>query len=111
MTFLESAQTRSEAEVQQLAELFTALGHPVRLRIVEGLLSGECCVSNMVECLGLPQPLVSRHLSVLREARVVAVEPVGRKRSYRVVHPGAIALLQYLSTPAGSIAAHPPHSD
>ena len=91
---MESTQTRSDHEVEQLAGLLTALGHPVRLRIVEGLLTGECCVGSMVECLALPQPLVSRHLSVLREAGVVAVERVGRKRSYSVVHPGAIALLQ-----------------
>ena len=62
-----------------------ALAHPVRLRILEGLLSGECCVGGMVDCLGLPQPLVSRHLAILRGAGVLESVPDGRQRNYRVV--------------------------
>lgn len=97
MTFLESTAARSDAEVEHLAELLAALSHPVRLRIVEGLLSGECAVGNMVHCLGLPQPLVSRHLAVLRRAGVVQAHRHGRIRHYRVVHPGAHAVLRCLS--------------
>lgn len=77
--------------------LFEALAHPVRLRIVCGLLSGECCVAPMTECLGLPQAFVSRHLAILRHAGVVGSEVVGRNRVYRVVHPlvpSLVALLQ-----------------
>jgi ArsR family transcriptional regulator len=91
--------------------LLTALGHPVRLRIVEGLLTGECCVGNMVECLQLPQPLVSRHLAILREAGVVSVERMGRKRSYRVIHPGAARLLQCLGGSGASTTASKPNND
>ncbi|MBW2529015.1 MAG: winged helix-turn-helix transcriptional regulator [Deltaproteobacteria bacterium] len=102
MTFIESTQARSDAEVQELAELLAALSHPVRLRIVEGLLSGECAVGNMVHCLGLPQPLVSRHLAVLRRAGVVRADRQGRVRSYRVVHPAAHAVLRCLSEGANA---------
>jgi len=79
--------TRTDAELDEIAALMAALAHPIRLRIVEGLLSGDCCVGAMVECLELPQPLVSRHLSVLRAAGVVTVEREGRRRRYRVTHP------------------------
>ena len=99
---MESNEARSDSEVAQLAELLAALGHPVRLRIVEGLLSGQCAVGNMVHCLGLPQPLVSRHLAVLRRAGVVKAERLGRVRSYRVVHPGAHAVIRSLGGGATS---------
>ncbi|MCB9665301.1 MAG: winged helix-turn-helix transcriptional regulator [Alphaproteobacteria bacterium] len=75
------------------AEVLRALGHPVRLRIAAGLLDRGCCVGPMTACLGIPQPLVSRHLAVLREAGVVAVERQGRLRRYRVAHPAVRAIV------------------
>lgn len=84
------------AQLDAAARLFEALAHPVRLQIVIGLLSGECCVGPMVECLGLPQPLVSRHLGILRDAGVVDAVAVGRQRVYRVVHPAVPGLVTYL---------------
>ena len=44
-------------------------------------------------CLQLPQPLVSRHLGILRDAGVVTVQPEGRNRRYEVIHPKAAALV------------------
>lgn len=58
-----------------LETLFKALADQTRLRIVGLLLSGEICVCNIHESLGLPQPTVSRHLAYLRNAGLV----VGRK--------------------------------
>jgi len=111
MTFLESNATRDDTEVQELAGLLAALSHPVRLRIVEGLLSGECSVGNMVHCLNLPQPLVSRHLAVLRDAGVVRAERQGRVRSYRVVHPGAHAIIRCLAERAASANDESTHEE
>lgn len=80
------------------AALFAALAHPVRLKIVSGLIEGDCCVGNMVECLDLPQPLVSRHLGILRDAGVIAAEAEGRQRRYRVVHPAAPRVVELVRT-------------
>ena len=85
-------------QLEAAARLFEALAHPVRLQIVLGLLTGECCVGPMVDCLELPQPLVSRHLGILREAGVVDAVAVGRQRVYRVVHPDVPGLVAYLNT-------------
>jgi len=93
MTF-DSAPTVAERELDEVAALLAALAHPVRLRIVQGLLSGDCCVGTMVDCLALPQPLISRHLAVLRSAGIVTAEPVGRRREYRVVDPRVERLLR-----------------
>ena len=98
MTFDLGAASSSDDEIDSWARLLVALGHPIRLRIVRGLVRGECCVGNMVECLDLPQPLVSRHLAVLRDAGIVSVEQEGRKRRYRVNHPCAAAVVRCLES-------------
>ena len=92
MTFNETLR-RSQEEQTEVAELLAALAHPIRLLIVEGLLSGGCCFGTMVDCLDLPQPLVSRHLAVLREAGIVTAEPNGRRRQYGVTDPRVERLL------------------
>ncbi len=89
----EAADRLTPAQLEGAAVVFAALGHPVRLRIVAGLLSGECCVGPMAECLGLSQPFVSRHLAVLREAGVITSRVEGRQRVYRVSHPAAASFV------------------
>lgn len=66
------------------ATLFGALGEPSRLRIVETLRTGPSSVGELVERLDLRQPQVSKHLRVLNEVGVVAVEPRARQRIYRL---------------------------
>jgi len=63
---------------------FTAVAEPHRRRILDRLREGECDVTELVELLRLSQPGVSKHLRVLREARLVAVRADGRRRLYRL---------------------------
>lgn len=51
-----------------------ALAEPVRWRIIELLASEDLCVCHLVEELDIPQPLVSHHLKVLRDAGLVESE-------------------------------------
>ena len=51
-----------------------ALAEPIRWRIVEALARGELCVCHLTEDLGAPQPLISHHLRILREAGIVESE-------------------------------------
>lgn len=62
------------------AELFRALGSPVRLAILQELGRGPLSVSALSEKTGMSQPLVSQHLRVLRSAGAVSVEHSGRER-------------------------------
>lgn len=71
----------------QRAEVFKALGHQDRLRILEELEDGERCVCELVESVGSSWSTVSRHLSVLREAGVVADEKRGLQIFYRIALP------------------------
>jgi DNA-binding transcriptional ArsR family regulator len=66
------------------ATTFAALGEPSRLRIVELLRERPLPVGAIAEFLEIRQPQVSKHLRVLREAGVVDVEPVERRRIYHL---------------------------
>ena len=70
-----------------------AVAEPARWRIVERLAVEELCVCHLVEDLELPQPLVSHHLKVLRDAGVVEAERFRQWTYYRLLPDalGAVA--------------------
>ena len=60
------------AKYNDMAELLKVLSHPVRICIVKGLLEkGECNVSHMQNCLGMPQSTISQHLQKLKSAGII----------------------------------------
>ena len=67
--------------------VFRALGHEARLQIAQTLARGECCVSDLRELVGSSWSTVSEHLSVLREAGVVANTKRGNQVVYRLALP------------------------
>jgi ArsR family transcriptional regulator len=67
------------------ANLIRAMAHPTRLRILEILTQGECCVCHLIAILKLRQPCVSQHLMVLRQAGLVSVRKEGVQVYYRLV--------------------------
>ena len=58
---------------QVKSELFRALAHPQRIRILEVLTAGEHTVHELQDELGLEQPVVSQHLAALRARDLVSV--------------------------------------
>lgn len=73
-------------EYAEDAEMLKALGHPVRLRIVAGLLNkADSCVKDVWECLEMPQATVSQHLTLLKHKGVVESYREGVNVRYRVV--------------------------
>jgi ArsR family transcriptional regulator, zinc-responsive transcriptional repressor len=73
-------------------ELLKVLSAPARLAIVVELSEQPRFVHELVERLGMSQPLVSQHLRVLRAARLVGVERQGREAVYSLAdqHVGHI---------------------
>src|SRR5688572_2097032 len=63
---------------------FTAIAEPTRRTILDHLRHGESDVGGLVTALGLGQPLVSKHLKVLRDAGAVEVQVAGKRRVYRL---------------------------
>ena len=69
------------AQAAELASGFSALGDPVRLRVLSILAAspqGEVCVCEFVEPLGKSQPTVSHHLKILSEAGLVTGDRRGK---------------------------------
>ena len=70
-------------EVLAAAELFRALSSPLRIQLLRSL-ARPTGVSRLVEITGSTQPLVSQHLRVLRQAKLVTVTRSGREALYAV---------------------------
>ena len=66
------------------ADAFHAVAEPRRRQIIDALGGGERPVNDLVAILALSQPLVSKHLRVLREVGLVQVRDEGRQRIYRL---------------------------
>ncbi|MFI5177733.1 MAG: ArsR/SmtB family transcription factor [Vicinamibacterales bacterium] len=76
------------------ADLFRALAHPVRIRILERLRTGERTVQELQEVLGLEQPIVSQHLAALRARDLVVVRRERTQAYYALRGPLVADLLR-----------------
>ncbi len=77
-----------------LARFFKGLDEPMRVLILELLLTGEKSVGELVEATGSPQGRVSTHLGCLRWCGYVATRREGRKVYYRLADDRVRALLR-----------------
>ncbi|WP_460361760.1 ArsR/SmtB family transcription factor [Thermus antranikianii] len=71
-------------DLERILRAFSALAEATRLRTALGLLEGEESVGRLAQRLQPPQGATSRHLAVLREARVVAARRQGTQVFYRL---------------------------
>ena len=69
------------------AEFFKALGHPVRIHLLETLRKQERSVQELQAELALDQSTVSQHLAVLRAKNIVRARKEGTTVRYAVVDP------------------------
>jgi len=85
-------------DINEYTEIFKALAHPTRLTIAYNLSKkAECNVSKMSECLGIPQPTVSQHLTILKNANVITGYRNGNQICYKVENPKVLEILNKLS--------------
>ena len=83
---------------------FEALGDPNRRAIVELLREGDRSVQQIADQLPISRPAVSRHLRLLKEARLVTDRPDGTRRLYRLQEEGVDAVRDYLADVWGDVA-------
>ncbi|MBL8828917.1 MAG: winged helix-turn-helix transcriptional regulator [Planctomycetaceae bacterium] len=74
-------------ESPAVAELLKAFSHPTRLMILQELLAGPKCVTDMEDLLTARQANISQHLAVLRYARLVDYAQDGALRCYYLARP------------------------
>ena len=79
-----------------IAQVLKALGHPLRLQIVEILARGEACVKTIEKESKASQSSVSQQMTVLRNAGVVSVRREANRRYYSLANPELVRLLQCL---------------
>src|SRR3546814_19932815 len=100
------------------AAVFSALGEPNRLRIVELLRASSFAVGDIADALGIRQPQVSKHLKVLADAGIVRVEPRARRRIYHLQADPLDGIARWIrsfqdlwDTPLDSLGAYLPAND
>jgi ArsR family transcriptional regulator len=72
------------AALSATPDVFRAFADPTRLRLLNLLLEGECCVCDLCSVLDEGQPKVSRHLAYLRRAGLVTVRTEGKWKHYAI---------------------------
>jgi ArsR family transcriptional regulator len=75
------------------AAVFKALRDPARLKILELLRGGERCVCEIVPHVGISQPLVSRHLAILKRCGLVRDRRDGNRKLYSVTNPAIFKVI------------------
>ncbi|PVZ93303.1 ArsR/SmtB family transcription factor [Amnibacterium flavum] len=83
-----SGEALQAPAAEELAKVFRALGDPNRVRLLSLIAasdSGEMCICDLTDPVGLSQPTVSHHMKQLAEAGLVSREQRGRWAYFRVI--------------------------
>lgn len=79
-------QVTASGDMDRVIELFKALAHPIRSRIVATLIESPADVGTLTDAVGTAsQPLVSHHLKILRNCHLVEVQRIGRTNQYSLI--------------------------
>lgn len=81
-----------------MIQTLAALAEPNRLAIVEYLRDGPRSVTDIVDRMGLSQPLVSKHLKVLSDVEIVHRRVDGKRRIYALEQARFAELDRWLDT-------------
>lgn len=84
-------------DIRTQAQIFKALGHPARLRMVHFLADGERCVCDLTDAVGLDISTVSKHLAVMVQAGVLVSDKRANKVFYRLRTPCVLNIFTCLS--------------
>ena len=82
------------AVLERASGIFRALGDPARLRLLEYLTHGECCVSELVEAFGEKFSTISQRLRLLRAERLIVRRREGTHLFYALADQHVIDLIQ-----------------
>ncbi len=106
---MDEDKAAAQRQLTDYASRLKVCGHPLRLMLLCHIArQGGPCVSELWECLGQPQPVVSQHLAVLKEKGIVTSEVRGNRRIYSIVDPfvkrivASLAEAVELPEPAGT---------
>lgn len=76
--------SKTDKRIRLKAKIFNALSDSTRLEILEFLRAGEKCVCEIISHVRLIQPVVSRHLKILKDCGLVRDRKDGTRRLYSI---------------------------
>jgi ArsR family transcriptional regulator len=76
--------SKKDRQLRFKAKIFNALSDPARLDIIDFLRGGEKCVCEIVPYVDLIQPVVSRHLKILKDCGLLKYRKEGNRRLYSI---------------------------
>ena len=91
-TALMTSMVFESMTLEARAELFSALGDPIRLQVLDKLGGCKKCVCDLQEAIDIAPNLLSYHLRVLREAGLVTAIRRGRWVDYELAPTAAEAI-------------------
>jgi DNA-binding transcriptional ArsR family regulator len=80
----------------KIADILKALAHPTRVKILKYLSDGEKCVKDIWQELNIPQPTVSQHINIIKNAGIISFRKDGVKTCYKIELPVVIKILKLL---------------
>ena len=87
----------TQLDFEKDSEILKALGHPIRLRMLCGLLlNNDCNVNKIVEEMQLPQSTISQHLGILRNKGIIKPVKDGVRTCYQVIDKRVIDVIKLL---------------
>lgn len=92
-----SSQIPSEKNLYETSEILKAFSDPTRLKILYLLQYGELCACEIISALDKPQPTVSHHLNVLKNAGLLKWRKQGVWIHYQLSNPDIVNILESLS--------------
>lgn len=90
------ADLMEPSAAERCAEILKALGHPIRLQLVNVLCSGERSVSELKEIMNIKQSAISQQLKILKLTGLVQVDRRSRRAFYSLAKPQIVNLLACL---------------
>lgn len=73
-----------DSDIKNVSEIFSALGHPIRLKIAYFLSQRDHCVCELIFKLNERQNLVSHHLSIMKESGIIQAYSSSKWRFYKL---------------------------
>lgn len=88
---------KTEKENRFKGKIFKALSDPRRLDILDFLRDGEKCVCEIVPHVKLIQPVVSRHLKILKDSGIIKGRKDGNRRLYSIAEEQIFRVIDSLT--------------
>ena len=79
---------------ENAARVLKALAHPVRLKIINSLIDGEKCVSDIIKAVGGKQSVTSQHLNLMRDKGILSCRRNGAMVYYRIEKKDVVTVLK-----------------